>query len=141
MIAQVRLKEQMVRREASGEEGARRRLALAFGLALLETGTPPVPPGEAAYLCETQILSGDGIVRTYVLRFEMITNARWTVHARLAALGDPVNLPTPTAVPASRARSSAQPVSRGYQPHIHSVTNFLTNAPTNEPSTERDRPR
>ena len=99
MIAQVRLKEQMVWREARGEEGARRRLALAFGLALLETGTPPVPPGEAAYLCETQILSGDGIVRTYVLRFEKITNDRWTVHARLAALGDPADLPSPTRFP------------------------------------------
>jgi hypothetical protein len=98
MIAQVRLKEQLVRREARGEEGARRRLALAFGLALLETGTPPVLPGEAAYLCETQI-RGDGIVRTYVLRFEKITNARWTVHARLAGLGDPANLPSPTRFP------------------------------------------
>ncbi|AGA30573.1 hypothetical protein [Singulisphaera acidiphila] len=99
-LAQVRLKEQLVQREARAEESGRRRFALAFGLALLETGLPPVPPGETTYLCETAILSGDGIERTYLLRFEKIEKTRWTVRARLAVAGDPVTLPRPTRFPA-----------------------------------------
>jgi hypothetical protein len=99
-LAQVRLKEQLVQREVRSEERARRRMALAFGLALLETGTPPVSSGETSYRCETEIVSSDGVVRTYFLRFEKITDTRWTVRARLANAGDPADLPRPTRFPA-----------------------------------------
>ncbi|SIO12531.1 hypothetical protein SAMN05444166_2586 [Singulisphaera sp. GP187] len=108
-LALVRLKEQLVRRETRAEEKARRCFALAFGLALLETGSPPVPEGEPAYLCETSILSGDGTERTYLLRFERIEETRWTVRARLAVLGDPGNLPRPTRFPAAAPERPPRP--------------------------------
>jgi hypothetical protein len=100
MVAQLRLKGYLVRREVDGEEGARRRQALALGLALLETGTPPVAAGETAYQCTTDIVDRDGTVRTYHLQFDKVTVLRWAVRARLSKAGDPPNLPSPSRFPA-----------------------------------------
>lgn len=95
-VAVVRLNEGIARREADFDERSRRRLALAYGLALLETGDPPVAQGQQRYSCRAIITTADvpGEL-SYVLQFENAGDNRWRVSARRWDGISPPNLPPP----------------------------------------------
>jgi hypothetical protein len=88
----VRLKERLWQREMENQEVRCRRLALAYGLALLETGRPPSDP----YECEAVVQTPSGSL-AFVVRFESVGGqSKWQVSARLKEGTDPSNLPRPT---------------------------------------------
>jgi hypothetical protein len=81
-VALVRLKERLAIRESARAATDARRLALAYGLALLETGLPPIEPGETAYECEA-IITWEGVTTgSYIVRFEQAGIDQWSVSAR-----------------------------------------------------------
>jgi hypothetical protein len=91
----VQIKESIAAREqeAGRVEASRRRLALAYAMALLESGQPPVPESETFYECRAEI-AHDGVSQVYVLRFEVVDVAagRWKVTARVWDGLDPPTL-------------------------------------------------
>lgn len=98
-VALVRLKEQVARREDARLSAQGRRLALACGLALLETGTPPVASGQTSYACQVVVHAADGTDTAYLLTFTVVDSSHWGVSARALSPTDPTNLPRPDHFP------------------------------------------
>jgi hypothetical protein len=113
-VALVRLKEHLTARESSRVASQARRLALGYGLALLETGEPPVEEGESSYECEALVLDDLGAVRAYIVRFELISAGRWRVSARVRDASEsgtwphPDRFPPPTTTEAARREAPWQ---------------------------------
>jgi hypothetical protein len=98
-LALVRIKEGLRSRETASEETSRRRLALAYGLALLESGIPPAPNNGPVYLCEAIVLTRDANPLVYVVQFQQLGPTTWNVQARAKTDSDPPVLPSPTRFP------------------------------------------
>lgn len=98
-VALVRLKERLVARETGRAESQARRLALGYGLALLETGEPPVEEGQTAYECEALVTDELGAVRSYIVRFEPSGPGRWRVSARARGTAESGAWPRPDRFP------------------------------------------
>ena len=106
-LALVRIKEGMRNREAAFEETSRRRLALAYGLALLESGSPPAPNNGQVYMCQVTILTQNENPAIYVVSFQMLSPTTWSVQARAKTDTDPPVLPDPTSFPPPGKGSSS----------------------------------
>ncbi len=87
----VQLKERIFEREQNAIPTRGRRLALAYGLALLQSG---IPPG-TSYVCQVTINVSGGSPETYVLTYTLteqdVPNQTtiWTVAARAKSSSDP----------------------------------------------------
>jgi hypothetical protein len=98
-VALVRVKEQVALRENARLSNQGRRLALACGLALLETGTPPVASGQTSYACQVVVQGADGADTAYLLTFTIIDSSHWSISARTLLPTDPQDLPQPNHFP------------------------------------------
>jgi hypothetical protein len=98
-VALIRLKDAIARRESGSVDRQARRLSIAYALALLETGTPPIPDGQTLYRCEVEIQTPDGSSRLMVLTFQPIDTSRWSVSARARQPDDTASLPRPVCFP------------------------------------------
>jgi hypothetical protein len=98
-VAVVRLKEQIAQREQNALKTRCRRLAVAYGLALLETGLPPLASGQTTYVCEAIINVTDASSQTYVVTFTKVDSTHWSVAARAWVTSDGTNLPQPSSFP------------------------------------------
>jgi hypothetical protein len=105
-VALVRLKERLAARESSRVATDARRLALAYGMALLESGLPPIPMGETAYECEAIIISEAVPVGSYIVRFEQAGVDRWSISARARGPEETGTWPHPDRFPAPESGGS-----------------------------------
>jgi hypothetical protein len=94
-LALVRIKEGLRTRETAREEMSRQRLALAYALALLESGIPPQKAGQP-YQCQCTVLTRNANPQAYVVTFQRLGPTTWNVQARAKTDSDPSVLPEPT---------------------------------------------
>jgi hypothetical protein len=100
-VAVVMLKEHIQKREQDAMDSRGRRLALAYGLALLQSGQPKIPSGQTTYVCRAVLQVTGGANQTYVLTFTRTQAGVWTVASRALLSTDDPNLPQPTSFPSS----------------------------------------
>jgi hypothetical protein len=98
-VAVVQLKQRIVQREQGNLAMRGRRLALAYGLALLQSGNPDVPNGQSSYVCQALIEFPDGSNQTYVLTFTQTQVGVWSLVVRARVSTDDPNLPRPSSFP------------------------------------------
>jgi hypothetical protein len=98
-VAVVMLKEQIQKREQNAMDSRGRRLALAYGLALLQSGVPDIPSGQTSYVCRAIVQTSGGTNQTYVLTFTQTQTGVWSVSSRAWRSTDDANLPQPDKFP------------------------------------------